>query len=256
MPAMFVLPWIARNAAVFGIARVSTADSINLIYFAGAGAYAWERGESVGEAQEQIAKENGIISLAQSNNMWTVDKPVRELDSELRAVTTQVLQKYPRSLVLATLCGIGKSLVSHNVYDLADMAGQDWHAPGLALALRGNWAAFGDQLKRNEPFLIAAFIYQTLFALVTVSLAGIGAIIGLTVGGLRGPTVALMAVTAYYLLTIAVVGLDAYQRHRSALIPLCCLFAAVAVGKVCGHLPNGPLKPRPYDSAQTSGGHL
>ena len=49
---------------------ISTADTINLVYFCGAGAFSVERGVSLEKAQEQIQNEYHLVSLIQSNNHW------------------------------------------------------------------------------------------------------------------------------------------------------------------------------------------
>ncbi len=224
-----IVPWIARNVAVFGVYRLSPSDCSNLIYSAGAGAYAVEQGVTWSEAQELIRQEYGIISFRQCNNMWTVDRSVRELDAELRAVTSKVLWKYPRSLTISTITGIGKSLVSHNVADLAEMGGREWHPPGLSTALRGDWPAFIASLRRNDAILTVAFIWEVLLAAGVAILAIVGSIVGLVQKTSRWFTLGLLLVCGYYLATIGVVGLDAYSRHRSMLTPLLVIMAAMAV---------------------------
>jgi hypothetical protein len=45
-------------------------------------------------------------------------------------------------------------------------------------------------------------------------------------GDSRRIGISLLAVIAYFVATIAVVGLNAYARHRSMIVPVWCIFAA------------------------------
>lgn len=234
--ALCIAPWVARNNAVAGVPRLTTADSINLVYFAGAGAYAVEHQVSLTEAQEMIRQEYGLVSLVESNNFWTVDRPVQQIDAELRAAAPLVLRKYPRSLAVATATGVGKALVAHNVAILAEMAGTDWYPPGLGTALRGDWSAFGATLGQNDGVLVGFFVWELVWAVGLVTFGGVGAAAGLAAAPLRRPMAALVMVAAYYLATVGVVGLDAYMRHRSMLVPLLALFAAVGIVSGCGRI--------------------
>lgn len=232
-----VIPWIARNYAVFGAARLTTADPINLVYFAGAGAYATHHQITLTEAQEIIRKEHDLASLGESNNFWVSDREVTRIDSELRAASPKVLLKYPGALCRASLIGIGKALIAHNAGTLSEMAGSKWVSPGLGTAFRGDVKTFASRLSRNDPVPVAVFVWELLFALALPVFAVLGAAIGVARPPLRLPAVCLLLIAAYYTLTIAVVGLDAYARHRSPLIPLMCLLAALALTWRAGARP-------------------
>lgn len=117
------LPWVVRNYEVFGIPRLSTADTINLVYFCGAGAYGVENGVTLVEAQEAIRKEYHLVSLTESNNHWTVDRTVKDFDDDQRRAVPSLLLRHPKSLLIATSIGITKALISHNVSDYAHMRG-------------------------------------------------------------------------------------------------------------------------------------
>jgi 4-amino-4-deoxy-L-arabinose transferase-like glycosyltransferase len=229
---LLVAPWIARNYLVFGIPRLTTADPINLVYFAGAGAYAVQHGTSLPEAQEMIQKEERLASLAECNNFWKADRGVAQIDAELRQAAPRVLGRYPAALARSTITGIGKALFGHNTPTLAVMAGGQWSAPGMGDALRGDLGGFLSRLGQNSPFLVAVFFWELVFAFLLVPLGLLGVCAGLRRPSTRVATVCLLLVTAYYLLTVAVVGLDAYMRHRSMLIPLLAVFAALTFGLV------------------------
>jgi len=82
-----ILPWMARNQKAFGIFKLSTVDAINMVYYAGAGPYQLEYGLTLQEAQQRISKEYGLASNFEYHNPWLVDKSIKQLDAEIRAVT-------------------------------------------------------------------------------------------------------------------------------------------------------------------------
>jgi hypothetical protein len=224
-----IAPWVVRNYLVFGVPRLSTADTSNLIYSAGAGAYSVEHGVSWVEAQEMIHREYHIASFNESNNPWRADRSVKQIDDEQRAVQMAVLKKYPRSLVKATALGIGKASVSHNVSSLAGMSGQEWRPPGGGDLRHGRLGAFLGKLGENPPFLAAAFAWEVGLAglLILGSLAGL--VRGWRVRPWRAALVCIVLVSGYYVATIGVVGLDAYYRHRTMLVPVACLLTGMAL---------------------------
>jgi 4-amino-4-deoxy-L-arabinose transferase-like glycosyltransferase len=234
---LLIAPWVARNYLVFGVAHLTTADAINLVYFAGAGSYAVEHNIKLTKAQEMIQKEHGLVSLVECNNPWTIDRPVDQVDAQMRAATPAVLLKYPSSLVIASLTGIGKALVAHNVGDLAAMAGREWHPPGLNAALSGDWNTFSKALGQNSALLASAFVWEVLFACALAVLGALGSLFGLLSRQWRWPVFCLLLPVLYNLLTIGVVGLDAYGRHRATLTPLIALLAGIALTALFGFLP-------------------
>jgi hypothetical protein len=176
-----------------------------------------------------IRQEYGVASLVQHNNHWIADRDVRRLDAELRRIAPDVLCRYPRSLLLSTAIGIGKAALGHNVGDCAYMSHRPWVAPGLENLRRGNLGTFGRQLIANQAVLVGMFVWQQTVA-VLLLLGGLASVLAaLRIRPWRVQTVCLWLVVGYYLATIAVVGLDAYARHRSMIVPLSCILAAAGV---------------------------
>jgi 4-amino-4-deoxy-L-arabinose transferase-like glycosyltransferase len=220
-----VLPWVARNSAVFGVPRLTTADAINLVYFSGAGAYQVEHRISREEAARRIQRDFKLPALNVVNNHWTVSTPVRDLDRQMRDAAWPVLALYPESWVIATSIGIAKSLVSHNTDVLAHALCRTWASIGLTRLLEGRTVATFSNLWNNGLLLSFIYVLNLLVPTGVFCLALFGL---LMVAG--GPpsriTGAVLVIGTYHVATIAVVGIDAYSRHRSALVPILAVFAA------------------------------
>jgi hypothetical protein len=222
-----VAPWVVRNYIVFGVPRVTTADTINLVYFAGAGAYQVEHGISGEEARERISQEFGLVSLVKTNNHWLADQAVAEIDAAQRRAVPRILMQYPRSLVLATVCGLGKAAISHNVGGVAYLWRLEWKPPGMGTVFTEGPRAFVDRARQNTGVLLGIFAWEMMLMATTYALAGIGVGVALRRRPWRYRAACLMLLSAYYCATIAVVGIDAYMRHRAMIIPLVCVFGGL-----------------------------
>jgi len=231
--------WVARNAITFSVPHLTNADAIMIVYFAGAGAYQVERGLTLEQAQEQIEMEYALPSPRMTNNHWISPQSVAEMDSALRAVKRDILAKYPRSLVISSLLGAMKATVSHNLAFLAAASGSEWHAPRIASLLRGELASF-DRLRENPAPLAVAFIWQMLYLIPAVPLAALGLFIALRDPSNRWTGFALVGILAYFYLTVAVVGVEAYYRSRIPHMPYIYAFAGLALAKAL---------PRPRDNS-------
>lgn len=224
-----ILPWVVRNAIVFGVPRLTTADSINLVYFAGAGAYAVEFGIPLEETQQRIANEYDLATLFESNNDWVGNRGVKLLDRQQRTAIPKILAKHPRSLIKATFIGLAKSTMAHNVDVYANMSSRKWEPPGVDKLASHQYSRFFKLLFLNDPLLVFLCIWEILYAGIIGVLSIFGAVAGLRSADLRRPILYLLLIAAYYVATIAVVGLDAYSRHRAMLVPIQCVLAAVAI---------------------------
>src|SRR5262249_24439427 len=149
--------WIVRNAAVFSLPRLSNADAIMEVYFAGAGAYQVEHGLTLEEAQARISKEYDLPPPEVTNNHWVTDQPGAEMDAKLRAAAFPVLTKYPKALVVSSALAIIKSGFSHNAGVLAQAMGREWIPPGAGDLLRGDRAALS-RLAQNGPLPGGVFL--------------------------------------------------------------------------------------------------
>jgi 4-amino-4-deoxy-L-arabinose transferase-like glycosyltransferase len=234
-----VAPWIVRNAVVFSHPRLTTADSIMLVYFFGGGAYQVEHDLTLTEAQQRISREYGLEPPEVTNNHWVSKKPVAQIDRELRAAIRPILIRYPSSLAISAATGVVKASVSHNVPLYAYMTGRHWQAPGTGGLLRAEPAAY-QRLLSNAPDLIGMFAAQVLSPLVVWALALWGLIVGLRNNTTRPACLLVGGLLAYLLFTVAIVGMEAYWRSRSPHLPLLAMLAGVglaAAWKTCSRTP-------------------
>jgi hypothetical protein len=117
-----------------------------------------------------------------------------------------------------------KGAVSHNVAELASLLGGEWQAPGMGALLHGDATALG-RLRQNGPVLTAAFAWQLLHTGLAL-LAGVAGVVLV----LRRPQtwpagLVLLAVAAYFYLTVALFGYEAFYRCRIPVLPFLYAFA-------------------------------
>jgi 4-amino-4-deoxy-L-arabinose transferase-like glycosyltransferase len=225
----FAIPvsmWIARNGVVFDLWRLSTADAIMMVYFAGAGAYQVEHDVDLETAQEMIADEYKLPTPTITNNHWNSDISVREMDDKLRTAQVEVLRKYPLALVQSSVLGVLKSHLSHNVGDLGSMLGIPWNSTS---SLRTQQKSRIHALLSNNPILVFALGWQLAHTAIVWSLFALGTC-ALTRGfQFRWPHFLLASVIAYFVLTVAIVGSEAYCRSRTPHMPFVCVVAGASV---------------------------
>jgi 4-amino-4-deoxy-L-arabinose transferase-like glycosyltransferase len=225
---LLVGAWVARNQAVFGVARLTTVDAQNTVYFFGAGAYQVRHDVSLEEAQQMIAHDYRIVPYEVVQNHWVSGRSVAAMDAELRAVRWQVLTRYPGELALAALGGITKATFSHNVRQLACLLNTEWVAPRMGALLRCRPVAF-ERLARNSPALVLAFLWQIVHVTASLGLALVGIVCAWRDRRTRAVSGVLMASLAYFYLTVALFGLEAYSRCRIPLLPFLDCFAALGL---------------------------
>jgi 4-amino-4-deoxy-L-arabinose transferase-like glycosyltransferase len=224
-------PWVARNNRVYGIPRLTNADTINLLYFAGAGVYQKKYGIERDDAQNRIAAEFGLVPLVKTNNIWLMDGNVRAVDAKQRNAARAIFTADPLLLAEASAIGVAKSFLSHSTSSIGAMAGTTWIAPGLERIRAGDHAGFWRSIRRNTAWLTALFAWQMVMAGVVIASAAVGVVLALA----RRHTAAavLLAPALYSMVTIAVVGIDAYWRHRLPITPFACAFAGYGLYQVC-----------------------
>lgn len=226
-----VSAWIARNAAVFAVPRLSTADAIMTVYFAGAGGYQRHFGISLDEAQQRISQEFALPPPNVTNNHWTTTQSVAEMDRELRAASLPVLTKYPLDTLISSSLGIVKSSLSHNVAVLAGAMRRPWTPPSASAVLEGDIAGAFGRLLENHPLTVVV-LFWTLAQTAIVTLLALAFVpIALVRPALQPFGWAVGPVLLYFVLTVGLVGAEAYWRSRTPHLPfLCALAAAAAIG--------------------------
>jgi 4-amino-4-deoxy-L-arabinose transferase-like glycosyltransferase len=228
-----VVSWIVRNHYVFSINRLTTVDSIDLVYFAGAGAFKVERRISLNEARNQISAEFHLPPLVAAINYWITNESVASIDARFRAAAFPVLSRYPLALAKACLIGVVKSSISHNASVLSGITGISWINPNAEQILRGDFAALR-RFASNEIMMVFNFIWQIAHNLLTILLAGLGLILALRRAEHRPLGLALLAVLLYFLLTVCLIGPDAYFRNRAPHMPYLFALSGLALAKVLG----------------------
>jgi 4-amino-4-deoxy-L-arabinose transferase-like glycosyltransferase len=222
--------WITRNYLVFSVPRLTTVDAANNVYFMGGGAYQLRHGLSLEEAQARIAREYGLAPYEVSQNPWASDRPVAEVDAELRTASFRVMTKYPVELVESSFLGVAKASFSHNTAELAALSGRTWTAPGTAGLIRLRPDAL-DQLGKNGSGLVVAFGWELFHVLLSLGAAALGVLYFL----IRRPTGAvgwaLFLILGYFYLTVAVFGYEAFYRCRVPVLPFLYVFAGLGLNR-------------------------
>ncbi len=226
--AIPVYGWVMRNAAVFGVPHVTTSDAIMLVYFTGGGAFEVERGVTLEEAQRQIAAEYELPSPSQTNNHWTTEMSVDEMDERLRSVQRAILLRYPTSLMLSSAMGVAKAHLSHNVGELGMMWGLPWKSRSRAVGENQE-----GQILSNHWILLAMLAWQLVHVLATLLFVAIGIVSLMRRPRTWWPALLIGAVLAYLLLTVAITGKEAFHRHRTPHMPLMYIFAGIGAAATC-----------------------
>jgi len=232
--------WIARNAVVFSVPRLSTADAIMTVYFAGAGGYQVHEGIGLEDAQRRISKEFSLPPPEVTNNHWVTTQSVAEMDAALRAASARVLMKYPVEVVEGGLLGIIKSSLGHNVEVLTSAMGIPWHHPGGGALLRGEVSAAVGRLLQNHPLAVLLLFWSLAHTAITLVL--VASFVAMTVlyADVRRFALPMVPVLAYFYLTVALVGAEAYFRSRSPHVPLLIALAGIAAGRLTSFVAQAP----------------
>ncbi|WP_425616585.1 ArnT family glycosyltransferase [Anatilimnocola sp. NA78] len=223
-----LIPWIARNHAVFSLAKLTTVDTANLVYFVGAGAFQQHFDISREQAQIEIAEEFGLPRYEIVQNPWFSSESPAQMDAKLKAAAPQILRRYPADLLASSVIGVVKSHASHGTEHVAHLLALRWTSPGFKELLRLDGEALR-RLNQNSPMLVLTFVLQVSMMLLTVAMTFVGVIAGLRHSNSRWGVLLLLGVTAYLYFTIALFGIDAYYRCRIPVLPFLYLFAGVGI---------------------------
>jgi hypothetical protein len=227
--------WVARNAAVFGVARLSTVDAVATVYFLGGGGYQLHHGVSLEEAHARIANEFHLPRHEEAMNPWTCDRSVAEIDAALRAATGPVLTRYPREMLQAAALGVAKASVSHNTGQLAGVLGRQWLPPGLGDLARLRPAAFA-RLWDNGPVLVGSFAWQCGHTLIALTGGLVGLLLLVRRHLTRPAGFLLLGMLGYCYLTVAAFGLEAFYRCRIPALPFLYVCAGIGLADVAGRV--------------------
>jgi len=227
-----VAPWVVRNYALVRLPKLTTADTINLLYFAGAGVYQVRYGIDRETAQARIAADYQLPTVEQSNNPWLVDRSIASMDSAERQAAWRIFRSDPPALALASATGLMKALFSHNVAKLAEITGYPWGGGNIDRLRSGIADGVSTLLRTTPPLLVSSLVGQLCCAVTVVLLGFVGVVMALRNGAGRLAAAMLLAALSYNLMTIGIVGIDAYARHRAPVTPILCVFAGLAVARI------------------------
>ncbi len=227
--------WTARNYRVFSIPSFSYVPHINLTLYFAAGAYQVEHGVSAEEAQDMIVREFHLPTFIEVHNEWTANKPIKEIDDELKAAWPKAVSKYPRSLLIASLTSVVKASTSHNVGLTAELTGTRWKPPGLGDIIRLRSVAFR-RLLENGPALTSVFAWQMLHTTVSLFFLIPGLVAAVRNRATRTIGITVGAFLVYFYLTVPLFGLDTFYRCRSSLLPFLDIFAGYGMVRSVGWL--------------------
>ena len=223
--AMFLLaPWVIRNWAVFGLPRLTTNDTIVLVYFTGAGAYQVRHGVDLQTAWRMIAEEFDLRPPEEMWNDWSSDFSPKEMHDRARAVIPAVLSKYPFDLIKSSIMGIMKASISHNTGELAYMLGKKW------INLEIGQVYYPERLRLfdNHIGLIIVFVWEVLHAICVIGLAYFGLMWMIYIPVQRLTGLVFGCLWLFLVVTLGISGLEAYSRFRAPLLPLAYV--------VCGYV--------------------
>jgi 4-amino-4-deoxy-L-arabinose transferase-like glycosyltransferase len=228
--------WLTRNWVVCSVPKLTTVDAANQVYYVASGAFQVHFGISPTEARAMIAKENNLPSYTDVQNPWLTERPVAEMDAQLRAASFRLMTQYPVDLAHASVLGVIKASVSHNAALLAAINGKSWTPSGFEGLARFKPEAY-QRIKENGPVLAMAFVWEMLHIISALALGSIGVANCLIRRPANPVTWTLLITLAYFYFTIAGFGVEAFYRCRMPALPFLYVFAGIGLAWLFS-LPN------------------
>lgn len=221
----YALPalWVARNQFVFGIPKLSTVSTHNLVYFVGAGAFQVAEGIDRQEAQKRISEEFEITPYTNLQNPYSVANvsTIEKMESDAESKKWKVLGKHAVYLIPSSVIGICKAFTAHPLPELAYVFGTEWASPGMKGLATLQPSAYGKLFGHSMDLVMIFFLHLVWIGLFLVLLFA-----GAWKALLRRSNVdwSLMVFFCIGLLTVSLFGIDAVYRSRIvATVPGCLL---------------------------------
>jgi len=194
-----VVCWMARNELVFGKFALSGNQNIVMVYYTGGGAWQMAEGGTLEEAQKRIEEEFHLPPCVVCHNPEAFGADPAEIDAKLAAAKRSVLLRHPKALILSSGIGVVKSLLAHETQTLEEITRSE---------------------KLGFVFVWSLIFQGTILLLTTCSI--LFRLPSLWHFTKQNPTfmLAILGLTAYFLLTMMLSGMDCCARYRLPLMPV------------------------------------
>ncbi len=221
--------WTLRNWTVFGVPKLTTVSTHNLIYFVGAGAFQTKFGIDRYRAQAMLAEQYPIPSYTNAQNPYSQDKlSVRELEDLLHESQWKIVFAHPVSLVYSTIVGICKASVDHSLVSVSNLLSTEWLNPGLKELVTLQPEAW-NRLFRNHAILVTAFFAHLLHTAVLWIGFSFGVLKSLIYRRPVAELAGLWILFIYGTLVIGMFGIDAIFRSTVIALPAVVMLAGYSV---------------------------
>jgi len=166
----FLSPWVIRNYMIFNIPTLSYIDTMNLIYFTGAGAIGIKKNLTLEESQAEVSKIYNIPAYRQFMNDQLDGRTFKDFDKKLKKIQFEILLSDIPSLIISSIKGVIVSSISHTSSGYAYIFRQDFQSPGIENLVQGRIKKFAEKLAENHILFILLFIFQNVFNLIYILL--------------------------------------------------------------------------------------
>ncbi|GAK51901.1 hypothetical protein U14_03147 [Candidatus Moduliflexus flocculans] len=234
MMAALLLPWLTliggwqtRNFLVAGTTEFCTIQSVNLLFYRGAGIVAQRDGISFGQAQEQLGYGRTYSQIHPETRNWTEAQVALAWKQE----GLDLIYHYPVLTLKSQFNGLIKLLFSPGERTLLGYLGEDDKLSPIQDFFTLAFADFIDKWTKRKSFYLVFSVYTVTYLLLIY--AGI-----LTSGWqriqcktqLRFVDIrhAFVGVITVYMLILSS-GPEAYSRFRIPIMPIFCLYAAKGI---------------------------
>lgn len=209
--------WALRNAEVFGKLALCGNQNIVMVYYSGGGAWQTALNCSLEEAQERISHEFELPANVKCQNPEAFGLDQGEVDGQLAKCKRAVLLRYPSALAFSSIVGVGKSFLAHETRTLLRIAGEE-KAYEEAFPVWRSWIFFWSIFFQGTILLLAFATILANWRTLRTFWEWNPAL-----------SLALVGWCAYFLLTMALSGIDCCARYRLPMTPVLYWLAATSL---------------------------
>ncbi len=212
--------WMLRNAEVFGKFALCGNQNIVMVYYSGGGSWQTALNCSLEEAQERISREFDLPANVKCQNPEAFGLNQGELDSQLAKCKKAVLFRYPSALAFSSGVGVVKSFLAHETRTLLQIVGEK-NATGGNFPVWKSWIFFWSVFFQGT-ILLSAFVMILRNGRSLRTFFELNPALGL----------AFVGWCAYFLLTMALSGIDCCARYRLPVMPAIYFLAATQLERI------------------------